>query len=40
MTCWKKIANGTNNFKRAGIAFNPFLFIALIDAQVGIACVT
>jgi hypothetical protein len=29
----RKDANSTNKFKSASIAFNPFLFIALIDAQ-------
>jgi hypothetical protein len=29
----RKSANSTKNFKRAGIAFNLFLFIASDDAQ-------
>jgi hypothetical protein len=29
----KTSANSTKNFRRAGIAFIPFLFIALINAQ-------
>jgi hypothetical protein len=29
----RKIANSTKNFKKAGIAFDLFLFIASNDAQ-------